>query len=132
MTVSVTLQGQTTNQRYAPTNPPFPLPPTPIVRSSRWIEKDDLFKQTGHEWEVADWELFQMEYFKAGIASTFLPKLARQLEETFIGHKDKSEVKGIAVRVVAAGTTETEELREAVNKAASGLNGDVSRNVTHS
>lgn len=81
-----------------------------------------------------------MEYFKAGVASTFLPKLARQLEETFvlntgtlgIGHKDKGEVKGVVVRVVAAGTPETEELREAVNKAASGLNGDVSRNAAHS
>lgn len=71
-----------------------------------------------------------MEFFKAGVASTFLPELARQLEISFKTANSESQGKGVVVRVVPAGTAEHDKRRDAVNEAASGLNGDVSLNIT--
>lgn len=73
-----------------------------------------------------------MEYFKAGVASTFLPELARQLEDSFKPGTLDPPSTGVVIRVVPAGTDEHEKLRDGVNKAASGLNGDVSRSVKRS
>lgn len=53
------------------------------LSNSRWIEKDERIYQDGKEWESADWEVFQREYFQSGDASVFLRELEMALVDKF-------------------------------------------------